>query len=398
MDDSAVQRMYMVELLHEAGVNRVLEAADGYAGLDTIRSQFPPPAMLIVDLEMPGMDGIEMLQNLASENYRPPVMVTSGTPQSLVNSVETMCHELGLQVLGAFSKPLTAEILQRALEAFNKLVEARQPMQAPSIGTPITLEELRGAIVAGQIVPHYQPKISLENGQLYGMEALARWDSPERGRVPPAAFIPLAEEHGLIDLLTIYLFETVLAQLQHWRTEQFTPCVAVNLSAHSLSDRHFVDEIIERTRVAGIEPQKIIVEITESAFIADMGVGLGALGRLRLKGFGLSMDDYGTGFSTTQQLSRLPLTELKIDRSFVTDAPSKPSLRTILASVIQMGHDLGLTTLAEGVETEVELRLLKELGCQHVQGFLLAKPMPGEDLRPWWEANQAQIAALIRSL
>lgn len=396
VDDSAVQRMYMVDLLHQAGINRVLEAADGFAGLDLIRSEFPPPALLVVDLEMPGMDGIEMLQNLANENYRPPVMVASATPQALVNSVETMCRELGLPVLGAFSKPMTADILWRALDAFWTLVEARQLPPAPAPGVPVLPEELRGAIVAGQVVPFYQPKITLSNGSLYGMEALARWNSPERGLLSPGVFIPLAEEHGLIDVLTIHLFEAVLAQLQHWQNEaSFSPCVAVNLSAHSLSDRHFVDELIERTKVAGILPQQIIIEITESAFIANMGVGLGALGRLRLKGFGLSMDDYGTGFSTTQQLSRLPLTELKIDRSFVTDAPTKPNLRTILASVIQMARDLGLSTLAEGVETGDELRLLKELGCEHVQGFLLAKPMSGEALLPWWQANQAQIAGLV---
>lgn len=393
VDDSALQRLNAVEVLRQAGIERVYEACDGQAGLDAIRNLFPPPALLVVDLEMPRMDGIEMLQALATENYRPPVLIASSTHASLVSSVEAMCHELGLPILGAFEKPFTLDVLQRALLSFDHILDVRQAHRRTE--TEIGADEVREALRSGQILPHFQPKICLVTGEVLGLEALARWTSPARGPISPAAFIPVAEDNGLITELTLNMLDAVLRQMLAWQTPGFTPSVAVNLSALSLTERNFVDEIIRRTREAGIDPAKIVIEVTESALISNMGAGLGALGRLRLKGFGLSMDDYGTGFSTTQQLSRLPLTELKIDRSFVSGAPNKNSLRTILASVIRMGLDLGLTTLAEGVETESELRLVQELGCHQVQGFLLARPMPGETILPWWQENSVRIKAMV---
>jgi EAL domain-containing protein (putative c-di-GMP-specific phosphodiesterase class I)/AmiR/NasT family two-component response regulator len=393
IDDSPVQRLNAVEILRQAGIQRVYEAGDGLAGLEAIRNLFPPPALLVVDLEMPKMDGIEMLQALANENYRPPVLIASATHASLVSSVETMCRELGLPILGAFEKPFTAEILKTALRYFDHILEVRQSHRRAE--TEVSPEEVSEALIKGQIQPHYQPKFCLKSGQILGLEALARWSSPTRGMVSPAAFIPVAEDNGMITQLTMVMLDAVLQQSQVWQREGFTPSIAVNLSALSLTENNFVNEVIKRTLNAGVAPSQIIIEITESALISDMGAGLGALGRLRLKGFGLSMDDYGTGFSTTQQLARLPLTELKIDRSFVSGAPDRNSLRTILGSVIRMGCDLGLNTLAEGVETELELRLLQSLGCQQVQGFLLAKPMPGDIVLPWRQENGARIQVLI---
>lgn len=393
VDDSSVQRAHAVQILREAGITRIFEAEDGKAGLDAIHHLFPPPALLVVDLEMPRMDGIEMLQALATENYRPPVLVASGTHASLVASVEAMCQELGLPILGAFEKPFTLETLQRALLRFELILELRHADRRSD--TEVNANEVREALSSNSIQPYYQPKLSLVSGEVLGFEALARWHSETRGNVPPSAFIPVAEDNGLISTLTLQMLDAVLRQLQQWGESGFTPCVAVNLSARSLGERNFIDEVIRRAQLAGIPPARIIIEVTESALISDMGAGLGALGRLRLKGFGLSMDDYGTGFSTTQQLSRLPLSELKVDRSFVTGAPDKASLRTILSSVVHMGRELGLVTIAEGVEHIEELRLLQSLGCDQAQGYLIARPMPADAVLPWKEDQAAFLHELI---
>lgn len=394
VDDSAVQRNHVLELLAAAGVSRVMEASDGQSGLEVIRNQMPPPAFLIVDLEMPGMDGIEMLQTLATENYRPPFLILSAQQPSLLGSIETMCQELGLPILGAIAKPLTEMVLLKALSDFNYMLETRQKNH-PQPALRIEPAILATALDLGEIKPHFQPKFNMMTGELVGLESLARWRSPQLGAIPPTAFIPVAEAHGLIDQLTWAMLNAVLAQMKRWQQDDFHPHVAVNLSSLSLGDRHFCDELIQKTQEAGILPAQLVLEITESSLMSDLGTGLGALGRLRLKGFGLSMDDYGTGFSTAQQLARMPLTELKIDRSFVAEAPDKPSLRTILASMISMSLDLGLQTLAEGVETVEQMRLLQSLSCQQVQGYLLGKPMPGEDVLPWWRAEQTRIVALI---
>lgn len=394
VDDSSVQRMNVVSLLAEFGITRIREAGDGKSGLDVIVNATPRPALLVVDLEMPGMDGIEMLQALASDRNCPPFLIVSAQHPSLLSAIETMCQELGLPILGAFSKPLTHLNLRLALEGFGRMMQARQ--QAPSSeGQSVPIEALEAAIRYGEIKPHYQPKFDLATGELAGFEALARWQSVVLGNVPPQDFVNVAEANGLIGELTHVILIAVLAQMARWRAEGFEPCVAVNLSALLLSDRAFCDEIIHLPQANGIHPSQLILEITESALVKDAGAALGALGRLRLKGFQLAMDDYGTGFSTTQQLSRLPVTELKIDRSFVADAPNKPSLRTILTSMIRMGIDLGLTSVAEGVETEAQMRLLQSISCQQAQGYLLGRPMPGEAVQPWLQAQGAAVRTLI---
>ena len=161
------------------------------------------------------------------------------------------------------------------------------------------------------------------------------------------------------------------------------PKIALNISAQSLSDRRFANEIIRRVDDARISPSSLMLEITESALVSDLAAALGTLGRLRLKGFGLSIDDYGTGFSSMQQLSRLPFTELKIDRSFVHHAHDKWNLRAILQSAIEMAQRLGLTTVAEGVETREDMVLLRSLGCRYAQGYLFAAPMPASAISSW---------------
>jgi EAL domain-containing protein (putative c-di-GMP-specific phosphodiesterase class I)/CheY-like chemotaxis protein len=393
IDDSPVQRLHAVQILKQAGISRVHEACDGRDGLEAIRRITPSPALLVVDLEMPNMDGIEMLQALSTENYRPPILIASASPTSLVASIETMCRELGLPILGAFKKPFTHEILNAALQSFERIINERQGTHRDD--TEVSPDKLAAALESHEIVPYYQPKVCLKTGNVVGVEALARWIDPINGIISPAAFIPVAEECGLITRLTLSILDDVLLQNQHWLDAGLDLFVSVNLSAQSLTQRNFIDTLILRTRESNLDPAKIIFEVTESNLIADMGAGLGALGRLRLKGFGLSMDDYGTGFSTTQQLSRLPLTELKVDRSFVSQAPEKPNLKTILGSVIHMGLDLGLQTLVEGVETESELRLVQQLGSHQVQGFLIARPMPGADILNWHTSEAEAVRTRI---
>ena len=202
-------------------------------------------------------------------------------------------------------------------------------------------------------------------------------------RFAPARFIALAEQNGLIERITLLVLDAVLRDLCTWRGRDFHPTVAINVSAALLADRAFVNELIGRVDAAGIAPGSLIVEITESALLGDLAASLGALGRLRLKGCGLSIDDYGTGFSSMQQLARLPFTELKIDRSFVRHAHEKWQLRTILGCAISMARRLSVTTVAEGIESREELELLRAFGCDYAQGYLIAEPMCAASLISW---------------
>ena len=382
VDDSPLQRQSIIESLRQLGVTKLFEAGNGRDGLQMMNSLYQPPAVIILDLAMPGMDGIEMVQQLAHEGLYPSVLIASSAEPGIIEAVQTMIEALGLALLGAMHKPLTLEMVAAALATFNDRAPAHGAGYDDN-GTAISVDSLRQAIARGHIVPFYQPKMWLENGRVTGLEALARWRGNDDQLIPPLAFIELAEQNGLIDDLTLAMLDVVLRDLSFWQGAGLYPTVAINLSPRSLAGRHFANEIISRVEAARISSSALVFEITEGSLVKDLAAALGTLGRLRLKGFGLSIDDYGTGFSSMQQLSRLPFTELKIDRSFVHHAHEKWQLRTILESAINMGHHLGLTTVAEGVETQEELDLLRTLGCKYAQGYLIAPPMPALELLEW---------------
>ncbi|MFC3625197.1 EAL domain-containing protein [Vogesella amnigena] len=393
VDDSAVQRRSAVELLRGMGVQQLYEAADGHDALKLLRMLQPTPAVILLDLEMPGMDGIETAQQLVREENCPGLLIASSAEPSILNAVAGMAEALGLPLLGTLRKPLTRQSLSLALAHFEGAhVKGVSNAPPPQVAVPALAEALR----LRQIIPYYQPKIRLTDGSVAGLEALARWRMPDGQLVPPVSFIEVAEKNGLIDELTLIILDQVLQDLVRWHALGFNPTVAINVSAPSLSDRGFGNAIIERVAAANIPPPSIVLEITESALVGDLAAALGTLGRLRLKGFGLSIDDYGTGFSSMQQLSRLPFSELKLDGSFVRHSPDKWQLRTILEAALGMGQRLGLATVAEGVETQKELALIYQMGCQYAQGYLIAPPMPGSELLGWATDNSARLQGICQ--
>jgi EAL domain-containing protein (putative c-di-GMP-specific phosphodiesterase class I)/DNA-binding NarL/FixJ family response regulator len=384
VDDSSMHRYSAHMCLRAFGINQVYEAANGKLAIDQLMQLEQIPAVMLLDLEMPVMDGIEVLQQLAQLQHKPAVVLASSSDEVLISAVATMAEALGINLLGAFRKPVNPIELADALNSYN--VDAGCLDQAY---TPVEtdVEQLKMALDRAKIQVYYQPKIDLESMKVAGVEALARWKNPQGDWIPPGVFIPLAEEHGLIGDLTLSVLDQVLQDMNGWWEQgQYIP-VAINLSAKSLAEFNLANEIIQRVIRQGIPAHFITFEITESALVIDLPSALATISRLRLKGFGISIDDYGTGFSSMQQLSRFPFSELKIDRSFIQSAPARQYIRNILKSAIEMGQQLGITTVAEGVETEAELHLLKSLGCKQVQGFLLARPMPGRELMGWVEQD-----------
>jgi len=344
-----------------------------------------------LDLELPGMDGIELLQRLVDQKAQPHVILVSGADEILINAVATMVEALNIPLLGAFRKPVNADALLSVLQEYGKV---RTRSQRSSPRREVAPDRLMAAIEGGEIQPYYQPKIGLQQGNLAGLEVLARWISCNRQVASPLQFIPLAEQHGMIGPLTLRLLDQVLTDMVLWRQVGIQVQVAINLSATSLADRNLASEIMFRVARMGIPPRAITFEITESALVVDIPAALATISRLRLKGFGFSIDDYGTGFSSMQQLSRFPFTELKIDRAFVHGAPQREQLRAILQSAVDMGRRLGITTVAEGVETEAELQLLKVLGCRQVQGYLISQPLPGHQMVSWIRNQLASVSTL----
>ena len=228
----------------------------------------------------------------------------------------------------------------------------------------------------------YQPKVSLRDGGLIRVEALVRWDDPELGPVPPSRFVPLAEEHGLIDDLTLWGLRTILRQWLDWRTEGLDTCVAFNISALSLQNLDFPDLVERMCRALDVPTERLVLELTEGATQPLIKL-IDTRTRFRIKGIGLAIDDFGTGYSSLMQLRQLPFTEVKIDQAFVGDLGRSRDCRLIVQSIADLAHGLGLTVTAEGVETIEQLRLIRELGCDVAQGYLIAQPMAPEALGLW---------------
>lgn len=244
------------------------------------------------------------------------------------------------------------------------------------------MRELSRAIEDQRLRMLYQPKISLRDGTLVRVEALVRWTDPELGIVEPSRFIPLAEEHGLIDDLTQWGLRTILKQWLEWRDNGIDTGIAFNISALSLQHLDFPDLVERMCRGLDVPTNRLVLELTEGATQPLVKL-MDALTRFRIKGIGLAIDDFGTGYSTLMLLRQLPFTELKIDQAFVADLANSRDSRLIVQSITDLAHGLGLTATAEGVETVEQLRLVRELGCDVAQGYLISQPLEPGTLAAW---------------
>jgi diguanylate cyclase (GGDEF)-like protein len=256
------------------------------------------------------------------------------------------------------------------------------------------LGELRRAIDQQQLVLHYQPKVDAHTGQVLGVEALVRWQHPEHGLVPPGEFIPLAERTGLIGLLTNYVLDAALRQCRDWQQAGHELAIAVNVSARSLLDLGFPDQVAGLLDRWEVPARLLVVEITESTIMADPTHALEILGRLNTMGVQIAIDDFGTGYSSMAHLRILPVHELKVDRSFVSQMTSNTSDAVIVRSTVDLGRNLGLRVVAEGVEDPATLEQLDALGCDAVQGYYISRPVAADDLIQWLEQQPAATPTL----
>jgi EAL domain-containing protein (putative c-di-GMP-specific phosphodiesterase class I)/ActR/RegA family two-component response regulator len=378
VEDHDFQRQVAVSFLAQLGVTKVLHASGGREALAQISAAHWPVDVAICDLDMPGMDGMEFIRHLAEGKLVGAIILLSGLESQLISSVESMASFQGMTVLGTIEKPVSPQKISNLLAKFEPDSGPRQAAP-PAMGAA----EIEAGLVAGEFTAYYQPKVDFKTLKLVGFEALARWNHPEKGILPPASFIQMAEKSGLIDRITTRMIDVSLTQLKEWMGQGFDTGMAINLSLSYLGSPGIADQISSVAQRLGIEPKAITLEVTESLVTSDLGNVLENLARLRMRGFDISIDDYGTGFSSMQQLSRIPFTELKIDQSFVTGATSRPNMRVILESSLQLSQKLGLRSVAEGIEKDDEWALLKSLGCDIAQGYFIARPMPGEAVPDW---------------
>lgn len=376
VEDHGFQRKLGLRLLSELGLTALHEAADGFQALEVLRALPDEPDVVLVDLDMPGMDGVEFIGIVAQERLARSIAVVSAMEPALLHTVQVMARASGLRVLGCIDKPLTPGKLSSVLALF----EMEHAGTGGDSEVDVTLEQAIEALERGEIVPYFQPQVEFGNGKVVGVEALARWRLPDGHMVPPSVFVPLLEAAGHIEKLTMLMLVQSCAWWRRWRSQNLELKVSVNVSAQNLTGPQVADRYEAVLREHGMSPEHIILEITESSVMSDIARGLGMLARLRLKGFGLSVDDFGTGYSSLAQLSQIPFTELKVDQGFVSGAPTQPRKRAMLETSIDLARKLSLKVVAEGVETQEEWQLLAQLGCDYAQGYLISPPVPGDQL------------------
>ncbi len=379
VDDQPFVRKTIAFMLTQAGVKQIREAADGHEALALLSDRSRPFDIIFCDLQMPGRDGIEILRDLSRFQPEAQVVLVSSEDADVLKAAHSLASEYGLQVLGSLSKPVAADQIRTVLEIAGRKPRQRQERAQASVG----VEDVERALAEDEFEVFVQPKVRLSDGGLEGVEALSRWRHPEHGLIGPALFIPLAEQHGLIDALTDKVVSSLIALGRQWDEKGLAIDLACNLSVRSLQRLDLPERLVAQVEAARISPSRVVLEITESHISDDPKTMLDIATRLRLKKFQLAIDDFGTGYSSLHQLRRLPFSELKIDQAFVTGAGADPTARSILESSIDLARKLDMKIVAEGVENQEDWDLVAALGCDIAQGYLIARPMPGGELFDW---------------
>jgi len=351
------------------------------------------PTHIALDLIMPTMDGMQVMARLAKLSCRAKIIITSGVGSRVLDAAGRSAAEHGLDIAGVLAKPFSPPQLREMLLGYGGAVSLPLSAVAPTPVYPpeITLSDLYQALDRQEFVLAYQPKVLCTTGELAGVEALVRWAHPSYGLLPPGRFIPLAESCDLIDLITNQVIDQALAWFGPLcvGVTQLSPAtcdrlmLSVNISARTLTNGALFERVQERCAAHGVDPARMIFELTETSAMDDPVASLDLLTRLRMVGFHLSIDDFGTGFSSMLQLVRLPFSEIKVDKSFVMTAMTSAESRTVVKFIVDLGHSLGLRCTAEGVEDAETLAYLTHIGCDLAQGYHIARPLAGDDFWSW---------------
>ena len=393
VDDDPFMLGMQARMLRSMGYTTISTAGGADAALQLLSAGRAAVDIVVCDLNMPDVDGLEFLHRLVDSDFRGNVILLSGEGARIIHAVQRLLAGHPLKVLGALEKPAGRTALRMLLDQWQPTLAPVPAAARPSY----TAADLLAAQKADQWVLHYQPQVDLRTGKLTGVEALVRWNHPVDGLVYPDRFIDLAEDCGAIDALTDWVLNAALAQLALWHQEGLHIQMAVNVSMENLGAADFVRKVVERVRHSCLSPQDLVLEVTESRVMAISAQPLETLVRLRMQRFGLSIDDFGTGHSSLAQLRDVPFTELKIDRGFVHGAGQNQLIRPILDGSIGIAQRLDLLTVGEGVETEDDWALLRQIGCDRAQGYFIGRPMPADRLRSWlvdWRAKQPRLTAL----
>lgn len=376
VDDEPDMAQLICDISIQAGLH-----AHQYNHADEFIKEYASDADIIVlDLMMPDIDGIELIRFLADKKSSAQILLISGIDSGVLHSAQKLAIEKGLNIIGSLSKPFRIDELSNLL---SQIVVKPGPTAAKIDLLPMELEDLKRACQNNEFIVYYQPQIDLASKKVISTEALVRWNHPQYGLILPGQFIDMIEQHNLIEFLTWSVLEQVINQSGQWRKQGIDLRTSVNMSAKMLKDLDLPDKLADLIKSNGMDPSHIILEITETALMDEIGMSLDILTRLRLKNFRLSIDDFGSGYSSMVQLHRAPFSEIKIDQSFIFDMEKEKEAQAIVETIIMLAHKLSMQAIAEGVETENVMNMLQDVGCDLIQGYYIARPMPGDNFMAW---------------
>ncbi len=380
IDDDPFYSQLAVEVLNNLGFDEVAVANDGNTGLNCLTGTDLHYDVVICDLNMPEMNGVEFIRHASQTGFDGGIILLSGENKRMLETAYGVAKTHDANILGAMAKPINPDELR---EAMGRLQPNGQSKRSFVPQAPITETQLRDGIDGSaddEVKLVFQPKIEVMSGKIVGVETLARWWNRDRGILGPGAFIPLAEEKQLIDDLTNTIYLKAVQQAAKWQAEHIELRTAINFSVNSFSRQEFCDFLTATVQQEGIDPSRLLLEITETQAMSIAVDCLESIIGMRLNRFGLSIDDFGTGNSSLAQLKNIPFTELKVDRAFVNGAAQNESSLAILEASISLARKLEMVVVAEGVETREDWDLVEQLGVDYVQGFYCAKPMTNEEL------------------
>ncbi len=387
LDDDPIMLELLGRMLSNLGFTDAAAFDNGLRALKWLDEPAHSADLILLDLNMPEMDGVEFLRKLVERRYAGSVILASGEDEKILQSAETLVRAHQITALGHLRKPVQPDALAAMIDKWRPGVRRG----ARGAAKTYTADEVHRAIANRELVNVYQPKVAVATGNVVGVETLVRWRHPSNGIVYPDQFIGVAEAHGLIDELTQLVIGEALAQARLWLDAGLALHVAVNVSMDNLTSLDFPDIVSEHAAAAGVPATDLVLEITESQLMPKLVTVLDVLTRLRLKRFRLSIDDFGTGHSSLAQLRDIPFDELKMDRGFVHGAARNEKKRAICDASLGLARQLGITVVAEGIEDQDDWRFLRGKGCDFAQGYYIAKPMPGADVAAWMEGWAARV-------
>ena len=381
--DDPLHRDFLHSALKRFGATKITEVTDGPSALRLFQNPLQKIDIALIDLHTAGIDGMELIRHMAKIATDTAVIMSGAIDSSLEFSVSTLSSAYGINLLGFVQKSDGVEALEAAIKRY--VPQENSGKDAEPERLTFDIGDILMALANGEIVAYFQPKVDLVSGRVVGAEAFARWEHPQHGVLSPSHFIPVLERYNQLDQLTHHMIDQSAAACCRWHAAGHLISVSINLGTAMLSDPHATEVIFTQVAAYELDPSFVVFEITESAANKDVPECLENVVRLRMKGFELSVDDYGTGNASMQQLLRIPFSELKIDRSFVAGAADNETLATVLRSSLDLAAKLDKISVAVGIESRQDWDFLKKIGCAYGQGFYIAKPMPAATLPGWMQ-------------